>query len=101
MSPAPGGIEGWIITTAGTFGTLNSGATTGSINSGSIALSVNSAAGLTIGSYISIAGVTGTKRVLFIDGTDITIDFSADATVSDAAIGFVAPTVKTYGAIDS
>ena len=99
LDVAAGGFIGWVMTTGGTFGTLNSGATTGSITTGTTALVVNSNADLTIGSRITIAGVTGVKTVTGISGTSITIDSTADATVAAAAIAFSTPVVKTYGAV--
>lgn len=87
-SVSAGGSPGAICTTAGTNGTLNSGATTGSITTGTTALSVNSATGLEVRQKITIAGVTGVKTVTAISGTDITIDSNADATVSGAAVAF-------------
>lgn len=98
-SPAAGGNLGSICTTAGTAGTLNGGATTGSISSGSAALTVNAATGLYVGCYIAIAGVAGTKQVTAISGTTITLATTAGATVAGAAVSFVAPVWKTYGAI--
>lgn len=94
-----GGSEGWSTLNEGTLGTLNGGSTTGGITNTETELTVNSAAGLTVGSRITIAGVTGVKRVTAIDGTTITIHEAADATVAAAACAFQAPTVKEYGAI--
>jgi parallel beta-helix repeat protein len=99
LDAASAGYIGWVITVGGTFGTLNGGATTGGITSGLKTLVVNSATGLTIGSRITIAGVTGVKTVTAINGTTITIDTAADATVAGAAVANSAPTVKTFGLI--
>jgi hypothetical protein len=77
--------------TSGTRGTLNSGSTTGSITNGAATLTVNSATGLKTGVFITIAGVTGAKQVTAVDGTTITIDSNADATVTDAAVAYSAP----------
>ncbi|MDD3267663.1 MAG: hypothetical protein PHC75_10860 [Burkholderiales bacterium] len=60
-----GGIIGWGVSTSGTGGTLNSGATTGNITSGQVYLMVNSLTGIDIGVYLTIAGVSGSKRVLY------------------------------------
>lgn len=57
-----GGTEGWICTTAGTYGTL-AGAT-GTIKSSSQYLTVNSISSLEKYQYINIVGVSGTKRIM-------------------------------------
>tara|TARA_R110000868_G_scaffold92404_1_gene256451 strand:- start:974 stop:2830 length:1857 start_codon:yes stop_codon:yes gene_type:complete len=90
--PAIGQPTGWMCTFSGTEGTLNAGATTGSITIGTTALVVSDATGLIIGQHISIAGVTGTRRIVAINGTAITIDTLADATVSGAAVAWVGGT---------
>lgn len=97
--PASGGAIGDVCTVSGTFGTLNSGATTGAIDTTTTTLTVNSASGLTAGVYITIAGVSGVKRVTAVSGTTITIDSASDATVTGAAVAYSAPTFKTFGAI--
>lgn len=101
MAPAAAGYMGYVCTAAGTMGTLNSGATTGSINSGSTSLTVSSATGLAIGQYITIAGVTGVKKIINIVGTTVIIDSAASATVSGAAVAFSPATWKGYGLIQS
>ena len=87
-APNTGAPWGWICKTLGTAGTLNGGATTGDINSGSYTLTVNTATGLYEGAYISIAGVGGGKKVIKISGTTITLDSTAGATVTGAAVSF-------------
>jgi len=62
-APAPAGFIGWVCTTAGTMGTLNGGATTGSIAISTQALTVNSITGLLVGQLITVAGVSGVKKV--------------------------------------
>ena len=97
-SAAAGNI-GRVCTTAGTTGTLSG--VTGSITSATTALTVSSGTNLRVGQYITIVGVTGTKRITAIDGTDVTIDVAADATVSGADVAFSAPVFKTFGAIEA
>lgn len=99
ISPVAGGSLGGFTTVAGTFGTLNAGSTTGGITSGTKTLTVNSATGITPGVYLTIAGVSGVKKVTAISGTTVTIDSNASATVSGAAVAYSAPTFKTYGAV--
>jgi hypothetical protein len=100
-SPTAGGFVGWVCTTSGTFGTLNSGATTGGITSGTNLLVVNSATGLTEGCFITIAGVSGIKTVQSISGLNITLTSNANATVSGAAVAFSTAVFKTFGAISA
>ncbi len=82
-----------ICTTSGTFGTLTS--VTGSITTGTKALVVNSATDLRVGMFINIAGVTGTKRITAVSGTNITIDTNANATVVAQAITYQTPSFIT------
>jgi len=100
-APTAGGFVGWICTTSGTFGTLNSGATTGSITSGTYLLVVNNTTGLYEGNLITIAGVSGVKVVKLISGLNVTLTTNANATVSGAAIAFSPAVFKTWGAISA
>lgn len=93
-----GDVIGWVCTTNGTFGTLVG--ITGDITSGTTQLTVNSITGLTVGSYISIVGVSGIKRITNIVGLVVTIDSNAGATVSGAAISNPAPVFQTFGTIN-
>lgn len=83
-----------ITTVAGTAGTLNSGNTTGSITNGTAALTVNSTTELYIGCHVTIAGVTGTFKILDINSLIATLDGNADATVAGAAVAYSAYTNK-------
>jgi len=96
-APAIGLPSGEICISTGTTGTF--GATTGATTSGSTALTLSTDVDTTVfeGSYISIAGVTGTKRIMSIVDTNAVMDSTADATVSGAAITYVAPTWTTFG----
>lgn len=96
-----GGWVGWSCVQSGTFGTLNGGATTGSISSASDSLTVSTATGLVVGQYITIAGVSGVKRITDIAGTTVTLDSAANATVSGAAVAFSAPVFKGFGEIEA
>lgn len=97
-APAAGGKIGWVCTSTGTFGTL-AGVTADTTN-GSTAITVNTSSGLAIGNLVTIAGVSGQKTITAINGTSITINTAADASVTGAAVAFVAPTFKEWGAID-
>jgi hypothetical protein len=97
--PATAQPIGWVATTAGTFGTLNGGATTGGITTGTAALTVSSTTGLAVGNFITIAGVTGVKRITDITELVVTLDSNADATVAAAAVAYQAPTLKGFGVI--
>jgi hypothetical protein len=98
-TPAASGTMGWVCTTSGTLGTLTG--VTGSITSGQTALTVNDASNLRLHQRITIAGVTGQKFITAIAGTVVTVDTTADATVSGAAVAYFAPVFKTFGAIAS
>lgn len=97
MTPVIGQPKAWSCTVSGTMGTLNGGATTGDIGIGSATLTVSSATGLAIKQYITIAGVTGVKRIIDISGTTVTIDAVSDATVAGAAVAFSPATFVSEG----
>jgi hypothetical protein len=103
--PAAGEYIGWVCVTKGTMGTLNSGATTGSVESASDELVVSAKAGLVVGQYITIAGVTGVKKITAIDTvgtvTTVTLDSASDATVTDAGVAFSAAVWKGFGIIET
>jgi len=88
---AAGGSPGWMCVTNGTF---SAASTTGDITTGTTALTVASASGFAVGDYITIAGVTGIKRITAISGTAVTIDSNADATVTGAAVATPDPVFK-------
>lgn len=98
-APVSAGVEGWVCTVGGTFGTLNAGATKGSITSGTNTLTVTTVTGLVVGYYITIVGVSGIKKITAISGTTVTLDSNASATVSVATVAFSAPTFKGFGVI--
>lgn len=97
-APTYGGITGWVCLLSGTIGTLSS--VTGNINTGESVLVVNTVSTLKIGDYINIAGVTGTKRIVSISGTQVTLNSTANATVTGAAVTFNAPTIAPFGLVD-
>lgn len=87
---------GKLCITGGTAGTLSG--VTGSVASGSRYVTVSSTSGIPEGGYITIAGVSGVKRVVHIqDSTHLYIDTDANATVSGAAVAFSAPVFKQIG----
>lgn len=90
QNPQSGTPYARVCKTSGTMGTLNGGATTASIAAGSTQLTLSSTTGLTTGGYITIAGVTGKKKVIAIADNVATIDSAADATVAGAAVAYSA-----------
>ncbi|MCE4052031.1 hypothetical protein [Bacillus sp. Au-Bac7] len=62
----------------------------GAISAGSTQLTVNVIKSgfkeIAVGDFITIVGVSGTKRITAINGTVLTLDSSADKTVSNAAV---------------
>lgn len=85
---------GWQCTSEGTF---SAASTTGSISSGAANLTVASTTGLAVDDYVTIAGVTGIKRILYITGSVLTLDSTSDATVSGAAVATPDPTFSSIG----
>lgn len=65
---------------------------TGSIEEGSLTLTLTSIPeGLAAAKYITIAGIDGYKRILVINGNEITLDNSANTTVTNAEISYFNP----------
>ena len=85
-APAAAGAPGWVCVTTGTLGTL--AGVTASTTASSTAVVVNTATGLAVGNYITIVGVTGTKRITAISGLNVTVDVACDATVAGAAVAY-------------
>lgn len=83
----------YTILTDGTFGTLND--VTGTTVAGSKTVTLNNITNVYRGCVIAIAGVSGSKRVLDIQGTTIKVDVACDASVTDGAVSYVAPTFRT------
>jgi hypothetical protein len=98
-APASSEDSGWTCTQSGTLGTLVG--VTGSVTINEDVLTVNTVAGLTYGMYIDIVGVTGTKQIISIDETNLTLILSSvsDATVATAAVSYSAPVFKSVGTI--
>lgn len=94
-----GAFTGVFCTTSGTNGTLSG--VTGGISSGSNLLTVNTAADLEVGQYITIAGVSGVKRITALSGTNVTLDSNADATVAGAAVAYSPAVFKRFGAVEA
>lgn len=81
-----GNIKDWVCIQGGTQGTLSS--VSGDISSGSNILTVNNSSEIKERMYINIAGVSGVKRVIRVDGTSVIIDSVSDATVSSASVSY-------------
>jgi len=87
---------GKLCITSGTAGTLSS--VTGGVTSGGRLVTVTGTGNIPEGGYITIAGVSGVKRVVHVyDATKLYIDSDADATVSGAAVAFSSPAFKLIG----
>ncbi len=96
-SPSPGGMIGWVCVESGTFETI---AETGDPANGSDEVSdISGYTNLGIGTFIDIAGVTGTFMVTDRDtvADTITLDDDADATLDDAAITNHDPVFLSFG----
>lgn len=83
----------YTILTNGTFGTLSG--VTATTTAGSKTVVVSDYTNIYRGCIISILGVSGSKRVLDVSGTTIKVDTVSDASVSDAVVAYVAPTLRT------
>ncbi len=96
--PVAGGPLGSRCLTSGTQGALNGSATTATTTSGSAVIAVSDYTDLVPGQYITIAGVSGTKKVLTVAGTTITLTTTCGASVGPgAAVSYVHPTFETFG----
>lgn len=96
--PAVASPKAWSVTVNGTLkAALVS--ITGSITSGTKLLTVSALSTLQVGNYISIVGVTGTKQIAAINTSTkvCTLDSTASATVSGAAVQYVTPTFVSEG----
>jgi len=77
---------------SGTYGTIV--ATTADTTASSATITVSTELGLVPNVYITIAGVTGVKKVVSVTGTTVVVDTVCDATVSTAAVAYSAPVFK-------
>lgn len=82
-----GSMQMFRVVSGGTFGTLAT--TSGTFASGATSGTVTDTSGVAVGDYVTIAGVTGIKRIIWV-GADNVIQFSSatDAAVTDAAMSF-------------
>lgn len=94
-----GSVEGQTCTVAGTKGTLMGGTVTATTTNGSPTVTVSDYPDLMIGRYITIAGVTGKKKVINHAGYVLTLDSNCDATVSGAAVAYSAPVFEDFGRV--
>jgi hypothetical protein len=81
---------GEFVTASGTKGVSLSGVTA-TTTSGSATITVSNSSRLRAGGYINISGVSGTYRILVINGTTLTLNAKAAAAVSDAAVSWAVP----------
>lgn len=87
-----GSGAGWKCTVGGVSGTLSS--VTANTTNTSTTVTPNTLTYLDVGQTITIAGVTGNKKITYINRVNGTfeIDVAADATVSGGSVAYVAPT---------
>jgi len=87
-----------VCTVAGTAGILTATANT-TVNSPSVTVTAIAAGNVAVGSYVVIAGAVTKQKVTAVSGTlptlSVTLDGNATATVNNAAMSFVAPTLKS------
>ena len=82
-------------------GYIELGATTGDITIGTRALVVNTNTGLLIGQHLAVAGAITKSKIVSISGTTVTLSNDATATVTGAAVSFVAATFITETPTDA
>jgi hypothetical protein len=89
---ASGSMRQFKVVSGGTFGSIT---ISGSTTSASTSITLNDATGLKSGDYITIAGVTGVKRLISIGASgNAEISSSASASVTNAQIGYFTPTYE-------
>lgn len=91
-TPSSAGAPGWVCTAGGESGTLSS--VTADTTASSAVVTFSDATNLWIGAAVTITGVTGTKIIEALEGAVARVDSNCDATVSGAAVAYVAPTFK-------
>ena len=96
-APSGSAAPGAVCITGGQFGTLSG--ITAATTSGSTAVTFSSASGLAVGMLITIAGVTGTKRIVTLSGTSANVDSNCDATVAAGAVAYVTPVFKVMSSL--
>ncbi len=84
-------LLGWVCTDSGTQDTLVG--VTAITTSGLDIVNVNTVSGLYVGAMITIVGVTGTKTITDITGTQLTVDSTCDATVVTQAVAYSGATL--------
>lgn len=94
-----GNYVGWVCVGSGTSGTLSG--VVGAINASETTMIVNSSSNLRVGDFISIAGVSDVKRIIYVSGTTIILNSASNASVTGASISRVAPNFKKFGLIES
>lgn len=92
QSPAASTTPGWICVTSGTFGTLTG--VTATTTNGSATVTVSDATNLQPGMWVTIAGVTGSKKVFTVSGTTIVLSSACDADTTGSAVAYVTPVFK-------
>lgn len=100
-SYAGGDCEGWGCFSAGTTTGSQLSGVTGSMTGGSPVLTISTATGIMVGAYLAVAGALKGSRVKAISGTTITMSSNASATVTGAAVTYVAPVFTALGGVNA
>lgn len=92
-APATGGTPlGWIVTAAGTAGSLNGNATTITSTSGTNTGTVSTATGLVVGQHV-VCGANGVHTVTAISGTSIWLSTNWSANCTAVGLFYAGPTI--------
>ena len=92
-NPTSGATPGWVCTTAGTLSGSIAGITAAT-TSASDTVTFSALGTLAVGQYISIVGVSGTKRIVSLSGLVAIVDVACNATVAAGAVTHVAAVFK-------
>lgn len=98
-NPTSGGYIGWVCTQGGTNGTLTG--VTGNATSSTPYWALSAITGLNIGDYITMVGVSGVKKIVYINVITgvVTLDSNSDATVTGGAVTLSPAVFKQWGLI--
>jgi len=94
---AAAGAPATYCVTSGTAGTI--GTTTATTDGTTNTVTFSTIAGIAVGCFITIAGVSGTRSVISISGSTAVVDGTTPAAVSGAAVAYSPPTFKTFGVL--
>lgn len=96
-APAAGASPGGICTVGGSLSTINTTAT--SDGSTAVLTSIGAMTNLSVGAYVTHPGFTGTRKIVSMTATTITLDANSTSVSAGGALTNVTPTFKTMAAL--